>query len=156
MWTTILATWGAVVSTLVAFWGFYEKYAQRDRVIVEAGFHIWSVTRQEVLYFKVFNRSSHMISVTHICGTEKQSILRRLFRRKEPGGWLFSFDTLNGLRLPYKIEAWDDQIFLYETIQTSFPQGDLYVITAGGREWYRSRKYVKAIHASETYKKQHP
>jgi hypothetical protein len=156
--TLILAVWGALVSSFVAGWNFYRDYIRRDRVVVQAGLHIWSVTGNTVFFLKVLNASSHLISVTHCAGYEKH-IFRwrwlRLLLRQPESGYLFAFETLNKLRLPYKIEAWDHQLFLYK-IDEHFPQGHLYVITADDRNHFCPRANLKAIHADEMYKSIHP
>jgi hypothetical protein len=156
--TLIIAIWGAVVSTFVAGWNFYRDYIRRDRVIVQAGLHIWSETGDKVFFLKVLNASSHLISVTHCVGYDKHIFrsrwLRRLLRQPE-AGFMFSFQTLNKLRLPYKIEAWDHQLFLY-AIDERFPQGHLYVVTADDREHFCPRANIKTIHADELYKRIHP
>jgi hypothetical protein len=156
--TLILAVWGALVSTFVAGWNFYRDYIRRDRVVVQAGFHHWSVTGNKVFFLKVLNASSHLISVTHCAGYDKH-IFRwqwlRLLLRQPEAGFLFAFETLNKLRLPYKVEAWDHQLFLY-TIDERFPQGHLYVITADDRYHFCPRANIKAIHADEMYKSIHP
>jgi hypothetical protein len=112
----------------------------------------------KVFFLKVLNASSHLISVTHCVGYDKH-IFRwrwlRLLLRQPEAGYMFAFETLNKLRLPYKIEAWDHQLFLY-TIDERFPRGHLYVITADDRNHFCPRANIKAIHADEMYKNIHP
>src|SRR5262249_26432750 len=49
---------GSVVATIVATWNIYRDFIKRDRVLVEAGFHIWSVTQNKVFFLKVLNSTS--------------------------------------------------------------------------------------------------
>jgi hypothetical protein len=155
--TDFLAAWGAVVATIVATWNIYRDFIKRDRVLVEAGFHIWSVTGNKVFFLKVVNLASRAISVTHCIGYDKRVSRRRWMQRllgRHPSGYLFAFETLNRIRLPAKIEPGDHQMFLY-SINASFPQGDLGVITADSREWFCSRSDITAIHKDEAYKRLH-
>lgn len=153
--TEFLAVWGAVISTIVAVWNIYRDFIKRDRILVEAGFHIWSETGNEVFFLKVVNLTSRAISVTHCVGYDKKVKRRRWVQRllgRNPSGYLFAFETLNKLHLPWKVEPGAHQIFLY-SINASFPQGDLGVITADNREWFCARSDIRAIHDNETYKK---
>src|SRR5262245_18202664 len=155
--TDFLAVWGAVVATIVATWNIYRDFIKRDRVLVEAGFHIWSVPGNNVFFLKVVNSTSRVISVTHCVGYDKKvrrwRWMQRLLRRP-PSGYLFAFETLNRIRLPAEIEPGHHQMFLY-SINASFPQGDLGVITADNREWFCSRSDIRAIHEDKAYKRLH-
>jgi hypothetical protein len=154
--TDFLAVWGAVVATIVAGWNIYRDFIKRDRVQVEAGLHFWSVTGEKVFFLKVLNRSSHNISVTHCVGYDKQPMgrwMQRLLKR-HPSGYLFSFETLNKIRLPARIGPWEHELFLYR-INADFPKGDFAVITADDRTWFCPRSNIRAIHEDEAYKKIH-
>jgi hypothetical protein len=101
--------------------------------------------------------TSRRISVTHCIGYDKKVKRRRWMQRllrRQPSGYLFSFETLNRIRLPAKIEPGDHQMFLYP-INASFPQGDLGIITADNRERFCSRSDIRAIHKDEAYKRLH-
>ena len=94
--TDFLTVWGAVVATIVATWNIYRDFIKRDRILVEAGFHIWSVTQNKVLFLKVLNSTSRRISVTHCIGYDKKVKRRRWMQRllgRHPSGYLFGFDT---------------------------------------------------------------
>jgi hypothetical protein len=95
--------------------------------------------------------------VTHCIGYDKKVKRRRWMQRllrRHPSGYLFAPETLNRIRLPAKIEPGDHQMFLY-SINASFPQGDLGVITADNREWFCSRSDIRVIHKDEAYKRLH-
>jgi hypothetical protein len=79
--TDFLALWGAVVATIVATWNIYRDFIKRDRILVEAGFHIWSVTQNKVFFLKVLNSTSRVISVTHCIGYDKKVKRRRWMQR---------------------------------------------------------------------------
>jgi hypothetical protein len=154
--TDFLAAWGAAVATIVAAWNLYRDFLKRDRVQVEAGLHFWSLTGEKVFFLKVLNRSSHNISVTHCVGYDKQHMgrwMQRLLKR-HPSGYLFPFETLNKIRLPAKIGAWEHELFLYR-IDTNFPTGDFAVITADNRTRFCPHSNIRAIHKDEAYKKIH-
>jgi hypothetical protein len=87
--TEFLAVWGAVISTIVAVWNIYRDFIKRDRILVEAGFHIWSETGNEVFFLKVVNLTSRAISVTHCVGYDKKVKRRRWVQRllgRNPSG----------------------------------------------------------------------
>src|SRR5436190_1907013 len=66
--TTVLAIWGAILSTIVASWNIYKDFIKRDKVRVSAGFRILIPSNEEVLSFTITNLTSHKVKVTHIGG----------------------------------------------------------------------------------------
>lgn len=157
-YTTILAIWGAVVSTAVAAWNFYKDYIKRETVFVNAGFRqlVGDGSPEDVFVFFVKNRTSHRLRITHCGGYSskyyKSKIMQKIFGLPK-SGFLFSFAPYQGPALPLAVDAMDGVSIMYQINKTNFPEiKDLSVTTSDGRTWFCPRKDIQQIVDNEIYK----
>jgi hypothetical protein len=76
--TDYLASWGALIGTIVAARNIYKDFIKRDTIKVTAGFQI-QFPPEDVFVFHVTNLSSHKIRVTHCSGCSVRTFNVNLF-----------------------------------------------------------------------------
>lgn len=159
--TDILAIWGAVVASFVAGWNIFRDVIKRDRLEVYASIMRTYPEKEDVLSWTIKNLGQRDVYVTHLAGTTHR-LLRPIWlfkpinKRLYPEQLLFPFDHMNG-NLPMQIKPLNNGSAAYrlETLGQGEKGkiGELFAVTADGREWFVKQKVMKRILQNETYRR---
>lgn len=155
--TDILALWGAVVSTLVAFWNIFRDFVQRERLVVFASIMFIYPSKENIFNWSFRNKGARELTVTHLAVMPHRMwrprwLFKWINRRRNSKQWIFPFEFING-KLPLRVGPLNNAAAAYKLKPLGLNDfGELYATTADGREWFVKRSAVKDILANEDFK----
>lgn len=155
--TTILAIWGAVLSTATVLWNIFRDLSRRDKLVVSASI-MWLYPGQEDIFNWSFrNTGDRELTVTHLAAMPHRRwwphwLFRGINRRRNSQQWMFPFDFING-HLPLSIGPLKNSAAAYRLNPLGVSGiGELYATTADGRMWFVKRGDIKSILANKAFK----
>lgn len=156
--TDILAVWGAIVSTIAVGWNIFRDILQREKLIVRASIMRTFPDQKDILNWSFTNKSKHELTVTHLAAMPLHRwhplwLFGRVNRRRNGMQLVFPFDFLNG-SLPIRVGPLNNAMAAYDLQKLKFTEGfgELYAITADGREWFVDQKSIKEILGNKIFR----
>jgi hypothetical protein len=154
--TAVLAIWGAVVSTLTAGWSIFRDFVQRDRLVVSAQIMWLHPGNEDIFNWSFKNTGNRELTITHLAAMPHRRwrplwLFKRINGRRNSQQWLFPFDFING-HLPLSVGPLKGAAAAYRLHPLGVTEiGELFAVTADGREWFADRSSVRNILASKTF-----